>query len=620
MTDIKAVCAKTGAENVRWDLGILYSNLTDPQIDVDTTTLIALYEDFNKTHKGKLSVTLPTAISDYAKTCMLQSKIMVYLYLSQSTNVADPAVKSKVAEVEKSLSTAYGEYMTFFELELVALDDAILTKFYTENPVVARHRPWIEHTRMFKSNLLSEPVESALTKRSPFGTAAWSEFFDELEADIETTFKGDKKTLNELLHLLSNSRDKEERAQVLELINNSLKGSFVKYSAQTLYMVAGTASVENRERSYKHPMESQNKSNQIPDVVVDALHKTIYDIAGPLARRYYRLKAAHLGLKQLKWSDRNAPMPFFDATVIPFDDAKKTVLTAYESFSPTIAEVVQRLFDEKRIDAPSVSGKRSGAFNCSMILPGEVPLSYVFLNYLGSTRDVMTLAHEVGHAGHGLVAGQVQGVLMFGAPIAYCETASIFGEVTTFNFLKKRLKDKNDKESLLAVVMSKIDDVINTSVRQISFSNFERRVHGMDSLYSEWRQPKKLSVAELNTIWLEVTKQLYGEDGDVFTYENAEHLWSYVAHFHSPFYVYGYAFGELLTQSLYAQRDRIGDNFEPLYLDLLSSGSTRNVVELMKPFGLNPMDEKFWADGINVGLAAMVDEAENLSRDMGVVV
>ncbi|MEK7498455.1 MAG: hypothetical protein AAB611_01185, partial [Patescibacteria group bacterium] len=199
----------TGAENVRWDLGFLCLSLDDPRLDADAAMLVEMFEKFNVQYKGKLSETLSSAISDYADISMLQDKIMLYLYLNQSTNVADTAVKAKIAEVERIITHASGEYLTFFELELVALDDAVLLRFYEEDPLVARHRPWIEQCRIFKAHLLSEPVESALTKRAPFGSGAWGEFFDELEADIEADFDGEKKTLTELLHLLSNSQNQE---------------------------------------------------------------------------------------------------------------------------------------------------------------------------------------------------------------------------------------------------------------------------------------------------------------------------------------------------------------------------------------------------------------------------
>ncbi len=231
----------------------------------------------------------------------------------------------------------------------------------------------------------------------------------------------------------------------------------------------------------------------------------------------------------------------------------------------------------------------------------------------------MTLAHELGHGVHGILAGEAQGPLMFHAPIAYCETASVFGEMTTFTLLKERLIRSGDKNSLLALIMAKIDSMINTVVRQIGFSNFERRLHGMDDSYTTWTEPKKRSVEELNAIWLKTAQELYGEEGEIFTYENCDHLWAYIPHFHSPFYVYGYAFGELLTQSLFAQRQRLGAKFEPLYLELLRSGSTKNVVELLAPFGLDARSDAFWNDGITVSLGALIDEAEQMSRALGVI-
>jgi oligoendopeptidase F len=602
-----------GSEKVRWDLSPMYSGVEDPRIDIDIKSLIAMFEDFKAAYKGKLKEKLGAAIEAYASARMLEDKIMLFLYLKLSADVSNAAVKAKLAGAERALSQASGENMAFFPIELVAIEEGELAKLYSGDDIVARHRPWIEHTRLNRPHLLSEPVESALTKRAPFGPSAWSEFFDELEADIETEHQGVKKTLTELLHLLSESKEGKERAALLGLINDSLKGTFAKYSAQTLYMVTGASSVENRERSYKNPMQARNKDNRVPDEAVDMLHSAIKKEAGPLAKRYYRLKAALLGLKTLRWSDRNAPMPFSDTTVIPFTEAKAIVLDAYERFSPELARLVTRFFDEKRIDAPAARGKRGGAFNYSVVLPGNAPVSYILLNYLGSSRDVMTLAHELGHGVHGLLAGKKQGPLMSQAPIAFAETASVFGEATTFQLLKERLEKKGEKKSLLALLMGKIDDILNTSVRQISFSNFERRIHGMDPSYRQWQEPVKLSVQELNSIWLDVTKEFYGPEGEVFTYENAEHLWSYISHFHRPFYVYGYALGEILTQSLYAQKARLGERFEPLYLDLLSSGSTRNLDELLRPFGLDPADEAFWTGGIKSGLGELVSEAEEIS-------
>ena len=602
----------------RWDLSILYSDINDPRLDSDLSALTAMVKEFSLTYKGKLAELLGGAIQDYAEIEMLSGKITSYLFLRESTDLTNAAIKARHAGFQRELSAIRGEHLTFFELELVQLGDDTLKAFYGRDPVVSKHRPWIEHIRTFKRHFLSEPVEAALVKRSPFDSSSWGDFFDEVEADLNFEFRGGTKNLTEMMHVIAESKDAAERAEALCCVNGGLAGPFAKYAAQTLYMVAGLKAVEDKERGYAHPMDFRNKANRIPDAVVNVLHNAVTTLGGSLSRRYYKLKARHLGLTVMRWSDRNAPMPFADTTVIPFDEAAGIVTGSYESFSPTLTSIVKGFFADRRIDVPVMKEKRSGAFNSSHVLPGGKPVSYTLMNYLGSNRDVMTLAHELGHGVHGMLAGEAQGPLMFHAPIAYCETASVFGEMTTFTFLKERLIRGGDRKSLLALIMAKIDSTINTVVRQIGFSNFERRIHGMDESYTTWTEPKKHSVEELDAIWLRTAQELYGQDGNIFTYENSEHLWAYIPHFHSPFYVYGYAFGELLTQSLYAQRERLGVKFEPLYLDLLRSGSTKDVVELLAPFGLDARNEAFWRDGITVSLGALIEEAEQLSLTMGV--
>jgi len=606
-------------ELIRWDLSILYTDIADPRLDSDLSELTAMAKHFSLTYKGKLAELLGGAIRDYAEIEMLSGKINSYLFLRESTDLTNAAIKAKHAAFQRELSAISGEYLTFFELELVQLSDDTLKKFYESDAVVSKHRPWIEHIRTFRPHYLTEPVESALVKRSPFNSSAWADFFDEVEADLNFEFRGGVKNLTEMMHLIAESKDGAERAEALQCVNSGLVGPFAKYAAQTLYMVAGLKAVEDKERGYAHPMDLRNKANRIPDSVVNVLHNAVTTLGGSLTRRYYKLKARHLGLPVLRWSDRNAPMPFADTTKIPFDEASGIVKGSYESFSPTLTALVKTFFDDRRIDVPVAKEKRSGAFNSSHVLPGGKAVSFTLMNYLGSNRDVMTLAHELGHGVHGILAGEAQGPLMFHAPIAYCETASVFGEMTTFTFLKERLIRSGDKSSLLALIMAKIDSTINTVVRQIGFSNFERRLHGMDETYTTWTQPQKRSVEELDAIWLKTAQELCGKDGEIFTYENSEHLWAYIPHFHSPFYVYGYAFGELLTQSLYAQRPRLGAKFEPLYLDLLRSGATKDVVELLAPFDLDARNEAFWKDGITVSLGALIEEAEQLSREMGVI-
>ncbi len=604
-----------GAERATWDLTFMYSGIDDPAIEQDLVQLEKLCATFSANYKGKLAQTLGQAITDYSAIKMLSDKILIYLFLQQSLDVTSDAVKAKMAKAQQQANRTQGQHLTFFTLELVELPEDTIENLCLSDEVVKKHKPWIDHQRVFKPHLLSEPVESALIKRSAFGSNAWSEFFDECEADLRFDYQGNK-NLSEMLNILSISKDAKERAEVLKLINDGLGKNLAKYAAQTLSIVTHEMAVERQERNYRHPMEAQNKSNNIPDDVVDALHTAVTTVAAPLAQRYYRIKAKLLGQTTLAWSDRNAPLPFSNSDVVPFSQAMDLVLEAYHSFSPTLASIVRQASDQKKIDAPATKGKRGGAFNCSFVMEGEGAQSLTFLNYLGSSRDVMTLAHELGHGVHGILAGQAQGTLMAHAPIAYCETASVFGEMITFNFLKKQLQEKGDRVAMLALLTGKIEDALNTIVRQIGFSNFERRIHGMTADYKTWQEPKKLSVAELNDIWLTTAQELYGKEGDVFTYQDSQYLWSYVSHFQRPFYVYGYAFGELLTQSLYAVQPQFGEKFEPLYLDLLRSGSTKNVVELLQPFGLSAAEPTFWQKGIQVSLGRMIAEAEELAKSL----
>ncbi|MBI1956844.1 MAG: hypothetical protein HYS44_00065 [Candidatus Niyogibacteria bacterium] len=610
----------TGAEKVRWDLSCLYAGLDDPAFERDIERWIALANRFYSRHRGRLKTTLKDAIRDYTVLDALGTTITHFLWLQQTTAADDPKIKAKFADVQKRMSVADADWITFFEHELVALSNRAIREQAAKSALVTKHLPFIEDVRRFKPHLLTENVEAALTRREQFGPQSWTKFFSEIEADLRFPWNEEKRTITEMLDILKTSQSAEERARAQKTVNDGFSGFFAKYAAETLTQIVGIREAEDRDRGFRHPMESCNLSNQIPDVVVEALHTAVLEHAGPLCRRYFRLKAAHLGMPTLAWSDRNAPLPFADTAVIPWKNAVKTVTRAYASFSPTLAEIVKDLINKRRVDAPAMPGKHAGAYNSSWCKPDGKPISFVFLNYLGTTDDVMTFAHELGHAVHGLLAGEAQGELMLHVPMPYAETASVFGEMTAFNFLRNEIAAAGDDKSLLALLMGKIEDILNTTVRQIGFSNFERRIHGHDGRTLTRKPTATLSVSDLTTHWLETTYELYGQPGEVFTYENAENFWAYISHFHSPFYVYAYAFGELLTQSLYAARPKFGKKFEPLYLDLLRAGGTKNIQELLLPFELDPENPAFWENGIRVSLEQMLGEAETLSKKLGIAV
>lgn len=598
---------KSGADKVRWDLSVLFSGPDDPKLETAIDEVVASYAEFDRMYRGKLAERLGDAIRAFSTLERRTHGIFVYLYLLVSADQTNEPAKAKKRSAEERVALASGTHLTFFGHELVGIPDDIIEGHAAKDESVRKAMPWIRQERTFKPYLLSEPVEEALTKRSPFGAGAWAEFFDEIEADLKTEWNDRETSLTEMFTILTNDQDPAVRAKAMAKIHEMLGGFFHKYSARTLNQIVRAKATEDRERGYAHPMASRNMGTMIDDDVVEALHTAVRTAGADAGRRFYRLKAKLLGLKKLAWSDRNAPMPFEDTAVIPYDDALDTVVTAYESFSPALADIIRDIAANKRIDAPVVKGKQTGAYNYSMMLDETTPITWVFMNYLGTSNDVMTLAHELGHACHGILAGQAQGQLLQHAPMAYAETASVFGEMTTFTYLRARLEESGDKEALLSLLMDKANSILNTMLRQMSFSEFERKVHGAG---------RQLSPVELDEVWMAVTKEFYGDDGDVFTYRNTDRLWCYVSHFHNPFYVYAYACGELLTQSLYARKDEYGERFEPLYLDLLRKGGSEGIVDLLAPFGLDPKDPEFWTRGIDAALSGILDDAEKLAADV----
>jgi len=599
-----------GSADVRWNLDDLYTDLEDKNLDKDLADLILNIESFHTDFSGKLDTRLGDALDAQARISCLGDKLMVYLFLRRSTDASNQRIQQRLAQVQEAYSEASANHLNFFEHELSALSDDGYAKLLTSDERVARHQPMLDHIRENRRFLLKEDVERALQLRSPYGASEWSDYIDEREAELRFDFNDEPLTLPEILHVANNDTNANVRKDALAAFGQGLTDQgYDKLMARTLNVVLGAKSVEDRERGYANPMSSRNISNQIDDATVEALHAAVAEVGAVQSQRYYRLLRAHLGIPTLAWSDRNAPLPFADNQQVPWQECVDTVLAAYESFSPTLRDLVAKMLQRKWVDAPPAEGKGGGAFNYSILLPNGEARAYNFLNYMGSARDVMTMAHEVGHGVHGMLAAERQGALMFRAPMAYAETASIFGEMTTFQYVLERA-DSDEKK--LALLMEKSSDHVNTVVRQISFSNFERKVHAQ-------RRHGKLMLEDFNLAWMEVTEAFYGKEGELFTYDNVENLWSYVSHFLRPFYVYAYAFGELFTQSLFACKSEFGDEFENMYLDLLRAGGSKNAVELMAPFGLDPTDPNFWRRGIDASITNWLDEAEAISRRMGVV-
>ncbi|MFT5481905.1 MAG: oligoendopeptidase F [Halieaceae bacterium] len=602
---MKESCKTTGAEQVRWDLTDLYKDVDDPLIDNDIALLGKLAADFQLQFSGKLGDRLGDALSAKAELSCLQAKLSIFLFLSRSTDSANEHIQQRIGVLNESWSRCSANHLTFFNHELAQMDESAYQSLCESDPVVGHHRPYLDHLRSTSEYLLEQDVERALKIRDPFGGGEWSEYVEDLATELRFNLVDESVTLQKILQTSLDDPDAERRFNALKSLSTGLSThKHDRLAARALNVVLGAKAVEDSERGYAGPMSARNLDNHVDDDTVEALHLAVAEDATRHARRYYRLVAKHLGVKVLKWSDRAAPMPFTSERIVTWQECVETVLAAYGSFSPTLRDLVQKMLASQWVDAPPAEGKRGGAFNYSVLLPSGEPRSYNLLNYMGSLNNVMTVAHELGHGVHGMLAAESQGALMFRSPTAYAETASIFGEMTTFNHLLGKTQSDTEKLSLL---MSKSADFIGTAVRQISFSNFERRIHLE-------RRTAKLKVADFNEAWMAETKAFYGEEGDIFSYEYADNLWCYIPHFFRPFYVYAYAFGELFTQSLYARREHYGDEFENMYLDLLRAGGSKNAVELMAPFGLDPREPDFWREGIESSIAVWLDEAEVISE------
>ncbi len=629
----------TGAEKAVWDLvRDFYSGLEDPQLQQDIDTWLAGVKGFYEQFKGHLHEDgkLGDALVALAQLNMLEGKAGQYFSFLLTQNTGDEPAKKKLALARKVMSQAEANYLEFFKHEVLALDKNFIEKQASSDAVVAHHLPALKNMRLFKPHLLTEEVESALTKRGHLGVPAWEEYYEKYSSNLRFAHRARfynrqrQLDLEEALHVMSQSKNAKERARLMKTLNDGFVSShFLEYATETLNQVIEDHEIEDRERGYKHPMEQRNKSSLVPSEVVEAQHDVGIKKAGPLAQTFYRLKKAHLGLSEFRWSDRNAQMPFADSTIVPWDKALALVLESYEKFSPTMAAIARSLVADGRIDAAPRTGKRGGGYSSSFCLPLEMPASrdsfkgraasFVHMNYYGSKRDVMTLAHELGHSVHGILGCGAQGPLQSGVAMWCAETASVFGERLVYEQLKAELKKKGDVKALLALNFGKLDDTLNTVVRQLNFSLFERDIHGHDGATLTRKNTQRLSSKELDAAWLRSRVPFYGEDGKVIKYGNDEHLWCYVPHFHDPFYVYAYSFGDTLVNSLFAVKDTV-PNFEAKYLDALRAVGTKDVVQLTAPFGLDPTSRKFWEDGIRVSIEEPLNEAIELSKQIGVTI
>ncbi|WP_373062605.1 M3 family oligoendopeptidase [Zavarzinia sp.] len=578
-----------------WDLTDLYPGPDSPELAKAFEAGEASAKNFADAYQGKLEAlpgdTLGKAMREYEVLQDLLGRIGSYSGLIYAGNMADAKIAQFHQTTQERL-TDISSVLLFFTLELNRLEDDVLEAKLAESPAFAHYRPWLRDLRAFRPHQLSDEIEKLLHEKYVAGRAAWTRLFDETFAQLRFTVDGKELTSAEALNLLSD-KDGAVRERAAKALTEVFEKN-IRLFALITNTLAKDKEIEDRWRHYPTPAASRHLSNAVEAEVVDALVKAVRDAYPKLSHRYYALKAKWMGMDALNFWDRNAPLPTGDDRTISWDEAKATVLGAYGDFSPELATIGKRFFDAAWIDAPVRPGKSPGAF-AHPTVPSAHP--YLLLNYQGKTRDVMTLAHELGHGVHQVLAAD-QGCLMADTPLTLAETASVFGEMLTFQALLRRETDPARRKILLA---TKVEDMINTVVRQTAFYQFECRVH-------DERRKSELTAERIGEIWLEIQSESLGPA--IRMNPGYESYWCYIPHFiHSPFYVYAYSFGDCLVNSLYAVYEGAEGGFQQKYLDMLKAGGTLRHKELLAPFKLDASDPSFWSKGLGV-VSGFIDQLE----------
>jgi oligoendopeptidase F len=584
-----------------WNLADLYGGLDDPAIKRDLDRADAECIAFEETYKGKLAelaaalqggAALAAAVRGYEAIDDLLGRLGSYAGLMHAGNTVDPARTKFYGDVQDRM-TAASTHLLFFGLELNRIDDAVMEAAMGD-PALGHYRPWIEDVRRYRPYQLEDRVEQLFHEKSTTGYAAWNRQFDATIANLRFKVSGKTLAIEPTLSLMQD-RSGPKRKAAAQALAHTFKNNVQAFALIT-NTLAKDKEIADRWRGFADIADDRHLSNRVEREVVDALVAAVRDAYPRLSHRYYALKARWFGKKTLPSWDRNAPLPQVPTRTVGWNEAKATVLEAYGAFSPKMASIAERFFDERWIDAPVRPGKAPGAF-AHPTTPSAHP--YVLLNYQGKPRDVMTLAHELGHGVHQVLAAP-NGALMAPTPLTLAETASVFGEMLTFKKLLAATKNQKERKAMLA---AKVEDMINTVVRQIAFYSFERAVHTE-------RKNGELTAERIGELWLEVQRESLGPAIELKP--GYETFWAYIPHFiHSPFYVYAYAFGDCLVNSLYAVYEHANEGFAERYLAMLSAGGTKHHSELLAPFGLDARDPKFWQGGLGV-IERLIDELESL--------
>ena len=580
-----------------WDLTDLYPSPDAPEVERDMAWVDAQSSGFEASYKGKLAdldaAGLLACVESYEKIDVTAGRLMSYAGLRYYQNTMDSERAKFMADAQDRITTATTA-LVFFSLEFNRLDEAHLTRLLAENAALARYKPVFDRMRAMRPHQLSDEMETYLHDASVVGAAAWNKLFDETMAGLMFAVEGEEEELNleATLNLLTDA-DRSKRAAASRALAVVFE-RHIKLFARVHNTLAKEKEIDDRWRKMPSPQHSRHLANHVEPEVVEALRNAVVAAYPKLSHRYYRLKAKWLGLDKLQTWDRNAPLQLEAPKLVNWAEATDMVLGAYGDFAPEMAALAKPFFTDGWIDAGVKPGKAPGAFAHPTVTTVH---PYVMLNYLGKPRDVMTLAHELGHGVHQVLAAG-QGELLSSTPLTLAETASVFGEMLTFRRLLDNAKTKAEKKTLLA---GKVEDMINTVVRQIAFYDFECKLHAA-------RAEGELTPDDINALWMSVQAQSLG---DSFEFADGyETFWAYIPHFvHSPFYVYAYAFGDGLVNALYAAYEGGLPDFETKYFDMLKAGGSKHHKELLAPFGLDASDPKFWDKGLSM-IAGFIDELE----------
>ena len=578
-----------------WNLDDLYTAETAPELIRDMAWLEKACADFAADYQGKLAglsaAEMLQAVTRYEAIDVIAGRIMSYAGLRYYQMTIDSDRAKFMSDCQDKITT-FTTPLVFYGLEFNRIDEADLAEKLSQNSDLARYKPVMDRMRAMKPYQLSDELEKFLHDQSTVGAAAWNRLFDETIAGLSFTVNGAELTIEGTLNLLTEQDRSQREAATRELAR--VFGQHLKTFSRIHNTLAKEKEIEDRWRNMPTPQLGRHLSNHVEPEVVEALRNAVVAAYPRLSHRYYRLKAKWLGLDRMQVWDRNAPLPIDDTHIVSWDEAQATVLDAYAAFDPKMAAIAKPFFTDGWIDAGVKPGKAPGAFSHPTVTTVH---PYVMLNYLGKPRDVMTLAHELGHGVHQVLAAG-QGELLSSTPLTLAETASVFGEMLTFRKLLAGAKTQAERKTLLA---GKVEDMINTVVRQIAFYDFECKLHAA-------RGEGELTPDDINLLWMSVQAQSLGDAFDFV--EGYETFWAYIPHFvHSPFYVYAYAFGDGLVNALYAVYEEGDPDFKDKYFAMLSAGGSKHHKALLAPFGLDASDPRFWDKGLSM-IEGMIDELE----------